>query len=378
MSLGKFKQDRFGGETVGRNPETDVTVKNPAVTDGLANIAEAVISFFHVSSERDIFFKAFINSFNESYSSNYNEEEVFGRIDPIFTFRNTRRTIDLSWKIPALSTSEAYENLARVQELVQFLYPNYTNVGDALTMSQSPLVRLKVMNLAQKTSYTETYWSGPLSSPSTGDGFGDPELQLYSSANNPSFGLLGVITSLNVRHNLDDPSAGVIQTKQNTILPKLLEVDISFSVIHEDSLGFQKSGQKNEKVTFQSPTFPYGAVRTNDADNPDVSGLSYNERQNFLKSQEAKRQQKEQDRANAMARNYNGMFGKKRLKKDMKFLANNKDNKDNLRNYDYIESAVRGQIHSLGSEKNIMDQVNFHNSDNEEAVSSLINDGFVE
>ena len=219
-SLGKFKQDRFGGETVGKNPNTDVTVRNPAVTDGLANIAESVISFFHVSSERDIFFKAFINSFNESYSSNYNEEEVFGRIDPIFTFRNTRRTIDLSWKIPAATTSEAYENLARVQELVQFLYPNYTNIGAAETMSQSPLVRLKVMNLAQKTPSTDPQSSGPLSSPSTGDGFGDPELQLYNSTNDPSLGLLGVITSLNVRHNLDDPTAGVIQIKQNTILPK--------------------------------------------------------------------------------------------------------------------------------------------------------------
>ena len=143
-------------------------------------------------------------------------------------------------------------------------------------------------------------------------------------------------------------------------------------------MGFQKSGKKNEKVTFQSPSFPYGAVRTNDADDPDVSGLSYNERQQFLRNREAKRQQKEQDRANAAARNYNGLFGKKRLKKDMKFLAKNQGNRDDLKNYDYIESAVRGQIHNLGDDQNIMDQVNFRNSDNEESVANFLNDGFVE
>jgi len=328
-NLGKFNSNRFAETRVGKK-----TITNPSTTDGLANVGESVISFFHVPSERDIFFKAFINSFNETYSSNYNSEEVFGRNDPIYTFRNTTRTIDISWKIPAETISEAYENLSRVQELAQFLYPTYKDLKNALTLSQSPAVRLKVMNLAQA------------STPSAGTPAlkADNELTLYKSSNDPSQGILGFITSMNIRHNLQDPQAGVIQISENTILPKMIEVDISFSVVHETPLGYKKKGMQQK---FQSPQFPYNASRAH----PDQDLLgpradraaTYDERQNFLTAQESKREQTEQDRANAMARNYDGLRGQKRLVDDRAFAKDEKNK--GKRNYDYISSAVRGQSH---------------------------------
>jgi len=328
-NLGKFNSNRFAETRVGKKKVT-----NPSTTDGLANVGESVISFFHVPSERDIFFKAFINSFNETYSSNYNSEEVFGRNDPIYTFRNTTRTIDISWKIPAETISEAYENLSRVQELAQFLYPTYKDIGNALTLSQSPAVRLKVMNLAQAS--TPSAGTPALKS--------DNELTLYKSSNDPSQGILGFITSMNIRHNLQDPQAGVIQISENTILPKMIEVDVSFSVVHETPLGYKKKGFSQK---FQSPQFPYNASRPH----PDQDLLgpradraaTYDERQNFLIAQESKREQTEQDRANAMARNYDGLRGQKRLAKDRAFAEDEKNK--GKRNYDYISSAVRGQSH---------------------------------
>ena len=328
-NLGKFNSNRFAETRVGKKKVT-----NPSTTDGLANVGESVISFFHVPSERDIFFKAFINSFNETYSSNYNSEEVFGRNDPIYTFRNTTRTIDISWKIPAETISEAYENLSRVQELAQFLYPTYKDLKNALTLSQSPAVRLKVMNLAQAS--TPSAGTPALKS--------DNELTLYKSSNDPSQGILGFITSMNIRHNLGDPQAGVIQISENTILPKMIEVDISFSVVHETPLGYKKKGFSQK---FQSPQFPYNASRPH----PDQDLLgpradraaTYDERQNFLIAQESKREQTEQDRANAMARNYDGVRGQKRLAKDRAFAEDEKNK--GKRNYDYISSAVRGQSH---------------------------------
>ena len=331
-NLGKFNSNRFAKTRVGKK-----TITNPSTTDGLANVGESVISFFHVPSERDIFFKAFINSFNETYSSNYNSEEVFGRNDPIYTFRNTTRTIDISWKIPAETISEAYENLSRVQELAQFLYPTYKDLKNALTLSQSPAVRLKVMNLAQAS--TPSAGTPALKS--------DNELTLYKSSNDPTQGILGFITSMNIRHNLQDPQAGVIQISENTILPKMIEVDISFSVVHETPLGYKKKGFSQK---FQSPQFPYNASRAHPAAEGAAKELgltdraaTYDERQNFLIAQESKREQTEQDRANAMARNYDGIRGQKRLAKDIAF-ANDENNKGK-RNYDYISSAVRGQDH---------------------------------
>ena len=116
-------------------------------SDGYANNG-MVIGFHHTPSGKNVYFKAFITSFNESYNSDWSTEVVYGRADPIAMFKNTTRNITLAFKIPAASISEAYENLANVGILAQFLYPFYTGIGtDATTIAQSPLVRMKVMNL---------------------------------------------------------------------------------------------------------------------------------------------------------------------------------------------------------------------------------------
>ena len=96
--------------------------------------------------------KAFITAFNDTFSPNYTPTEVFGRTDPIYQYKNTTRSITLAWKIPAASEGEAFENLSRVQKFLQMLYPSYTDANDALTLSETPLVRIKVMNLLQKVS----------------------------------------------------------------------------------------------------------------------------------------------------------------------------------------------------------------------------------
>ena len=120
-------------------------------SDGLANNKKLYLSFMHEASQTSVFFKAFITSYNESYTPNWQSEAVFGRADKIHNFVQTDRTINLSFVVPAASESEAFENLGKVQSLVQFLYPNYSEVQEAQTISQGPLVRLKVMNLLQDT-----------------------------------------------------------------------------------------------------------------------------------------------------------------------------------------------------------------------------------
>ncbi len=106
-----------------------------------------IISFYHMITGKELKFKAFITSFNETYTPDYASEQVFGRADPIHTYRGTTRSIALGFVIPAESISEAYENLAKTQTLAQMQYPAYTDVQNALTIAQAPLVRLKVMNL---------------------------------------------------------------------------------------------------------------------------------------------------------------------------------------------------------------------------------------
>jgi hypothetical protein len=358
-SMGIFDQNKYGKDEIVNDKGVRTPVNTAAATDGLANIAEAVITFFHVPSETDVFFKAFITNFVEDYNSDWTPETVFGRTDPIYTFRNNTRSLTLNFKVPAATISEAYENLGRVQKLSQFLYPTYENIGSANTISQSPLIRLKVMNLAAKN-----VGGARPGKPDNriGTNFNPDFLDRYRSDNNPSRGLLGFISNMTINHNLENNESGVFQEKPNTVLPKLIDISMSFSVIHEASLGWTgaaERGTMSQFLTFSDPDFPYNA----DLKGRDLSGISpnatYDEKIQALRDKELKRQKSDQDRLNAEAR-YGGMFGTKgflgigqgRYGKDQKLMEKwekrqgdpKYDNwrKKNSANYDYVQSAQQG------------------------------------
>jgi hypothetical protein len=357
MSQGIFKQQNYKKITLGSQLDggPDAGHLSPATTDGLANQAEAVLSFFHVPSETDVFFKAFITTFSENYSSDWTPDTVFGRTDPIYTFKNTTRNITLGWKIPADTIGEAYDNLGRVQKLAQFLYPNYADLGSNInTLSQSPLVRLKLMNLVSSGTSSEyrDYGSAGLL------------FDKYVSANNPSQGLLGVITSVNINHNLENADAGVIQTAPNTILPKLIEVSIDFKVIHESVLGwgpFEDLEAEEQFSYFKDNSFPYNAPLEIEKSQFPIGG--YDAKIADRQAKERGREAAEQDRANAVARGYNGMFGKKRFEKDIKRaerLNRKKDAGETLSDrqqnkLDYLESAIEGYVAAEGDLSSYID-----------------------
>jgi len=245
--------------------------KNPGDDSGYSPLTDAManqgmtIGFHHVLSGKELYFKAFLTSFNETFSSDWASESVFGRTDPIYTFRSTTRKISLNFKAVAESEGEAYENLAKVQRLIQFQYPAYTeleysNEGDiektsANTIAQSPLVRLKMMNFVQKdfegnldiTNNTSLY-------------------DAYISYSGASLGLLGFIDSLTVNHNLENMDNGTIekisengtQGSGATVLPKFIEINMGFSPIHESPIGWKYDNEKDD-IVFMSDTFPYNA-----------------------------------------------------------------------------------------------------------------------
>jgi len=194
------------------------------------------VGFKHVPSGRTLYFKAFIAAFNETYSSDWNSEVLYGRADPVMLFKNTTRTMNITLLVPAASQSEAYENLAKVGTLAKFLYPVYVDVNDATTIGQSPLCRLSVMNLAQDNSLLDGRAYGKYG-------------ELLSSA---ELGLLGAITSLSINHNLDSDEAGVLEVGDGVILPKLIEIALDFAIIHEHALGWDEQGN------FSNAAFPYG------------------------------------------------------------------------------------------------------------------------
>tara|TARA_B100000927_G_C16443446_1_gene460750 strand:+ start:608 stop:1480 length:873 start_codon:yes stop_codon:yes gene_type:complete len=214
-------------------------------SDAYAN-AGFVISFYHVITGQSLKFKAYITNFNESYSSDFAAEPVFGRADPIYAFRNTTRQVNLTFQAPASSTGEAYENLAKAQKLIQFLYPAYKNLdnNNALTIAQSPLVRLKVMNLLSRPQGFNNSNPSEVSNSALYDN--------YITSDEPTNGVLGALTGVTVMHNMENADIGVFEKTNNTILPKVIEIQLNFAPIHEHPIGW-------EDGTFSEPSFPYGA-----------------------------------------------------------------------------------------------------------------------
>jgi len=220
-----FKSTKLGGDShTGNESMFDAG-------DAMGNQGFTVI-FQHVPSGKIVRFKAFINALNETYSSDWNSESVYGRTDPIQMFKQTTRNITLSLMVPASSHSEAYQNLAKVDELVTYLYPSYESIDNALTIAQSPLIRLSVMNLIKNNSVSKKSYQS-LRSKTKGNLGG-------------SDGLLGIIKSLSVNHNIESIENGSFMLPGGKILPKAIELTLDFTAIHEKTIGWQNGSLLND------------------------------------------------------------------------------------------------------------------------------------
>jgi hypothetical protein len=154
-------------------------------------------------------------------TSQWNEEVVYGRPDPIGTFQNTARKISIGFDLPAADITEAKENLYRINTVKQFLYPAYSSTPsqvipdgatspvtvttNALSLAKSPIIRLKFANLIQ---------------------------------NNAGDGLLGWIGSFSATPVID---MGMFNESQQ-LFPKVYNVSIDFTPQHEFDLGYDTDG----------------------------------------------------------------------------------------------------------------------------------------
>jgi hypothetical protein len=290
-------------------------------SDAMAN-NDFVIMITHVPSEEVIIFKAFITTFNDTFSQDWGSEQVYGRADPLYNFKQTTRKISIGFQMPAASEGEAYENLTKAQRFSQFLYPNYTTLnGGARTVAQGPLLRLKVMNLLQATTSTTRKTQAT-------------EKSLYENYGAGGLGMLGFCSDVTFNFNLEGEH-GVFQKSNGTILPKLIEVSIgSFSPIHEHHLGWDG----NKKFSSgQGELFPYGAQHTKEEKGKE-EGASYSE----LERQKDERARAEAAVANAEAR-YGGMFGNMRRKKDERRTGEDAKRPYTGAKAAYAQSALAGQ-----------------------------------
>lgn len=219
-------------------------------TDLLANLKGLVIDIFHIPSKSNVVFKAFVTSYQDKFASEYNTEDVYGRMDPIQTFKATKRNISLGWDVVSASAKEAKENLERCTRLFQMLYPSYAatgaasgdaGAGTASTITGGPIFRLKFANLIQDVS---------------------AEISEGSATSAEIAGLVGTISGFTYEPDFD---AGFFDEGIGTLYPQTINLSMEYTVNHTHELGWKAEGDESATRT---EAFPYNSGETEADESP--------------------------------------------------------------------------------------------------------------
>ncbi len=204
------------------------------------NLASHILEVFSIGTGYSVQFKAFVDSFSDKYTSEWNNESVFGRMDGIATFKSTKRAISLSIGVPAGSIEEAKENLARISDLINFLYPNFQTTGTASNMVSAPLVKMKLANLIVDVT---------------------KEVNTYSAL---ASGLVGYLGGVTYQPDIDYG----MYVERGNLYPKSLKISLDFTVIHTHPLGFNSTSKS--PTGLRTGGFPYrtGNIPTTKAELP--------------------------------------------------------------------------------------------------------------
>jgi hypothetical protein len=198
------------------------------------------IYFTHVPSSEEVSFPAIIKNFQDQFSSTHSPTEVYGRMDPIYTFQRTKRKIMCTFDCIATSKLEAYENLANMSKLITFLYPTYRDINSASTISSPPLFRIKLMNLMQSADPPSSNANGGDDNDDDSANIGDGLLGFVDGFTyNPPFGTTAFV---------DD---------YNFITPISFPVSFNMNVVHEHDLGWSQGDTR----AFTKPNLFAGDVQ---------------------------------------------------------------------------------------------------------------------
>jgi hypothetical protein len=126
------------------------------MADGRALLEESgqKIIIKSIAWNKHVTFEAAIQTFRDSYKSEWKEEFVYNRMDPIATFIRTGRVIEISFDVVAESAAQAAHNFQAAQLLADMQYPQRTAGGDESVIRMGPLFEVRFMNwITDNTGY---------------------------------------------------------------------------------------------------------------------------------------------------------------------------------------------------------------------------------
>ena len=177
------------------------------------NGKKAVLKISSAQGDLKVEFPAFLTTMTNNFSSNWNEEQVYGRQDPIGTFQSTTRKVNVGFDIVAGNLEEAKKNMEMINRVSRMLYPSYAGTtSNALVLSKVPLVTIQFGNLLQEDGGPLLGWIGAWSA--------NPVLEM------------GMFT----------PSPGMF-------FPKIYNASLDFTPQHKQDLAFN-TGSAGNPVKF--------------------------------------------------------------------------------------------------------------------------------
>ena len=230
-------------------PATQAPKTRVPGAQNMEKVQRHVLKIVHVATGFSVEFPAFLDSFSDAYTSQWNNQEAYGRMDPISTFGATRRNISLAWRVPAESYVHAQENLNKVNALIQFLYPLYdVKKNKDPVINMDPFWRLSFGNLVRDSVTGQGllgYVNGITFDPEVDQGmFKDKPshaIQERDAAGNIiSSAFTGQGNSRNRRGADGRVRRGTPpgNPQNNSYYPKSFRLNVEFRVLHEHSKGF--------------------------------------------------------------------------------------------------------------------------------------------
>jgi hypothetical protein len=245
---------------------------------------EAQVDLRAISINKSWSFPAFITSFRDGYSPNFESVNVFGRIDPIYTFTHTTRKVEIGMDVVSHDASEAKQNWIELNEMAQGLYATYRKKGSEDVISSPPIYGLRFHNLVREINtggVMQDFVYGVLTSgitlePDVQEGYfyGGNLVQEHWDLKDPELALQYRV--------LKENYAGLF------IYPKSFKLNLALEVIHTQFRG--------NRGFLSSPGGPAVSMLREQLPDPSISRTTYDERRTASQN-EAK--QAYQDKANA-------------------------------------------------------------------------------
>lgn len=220
-------------------------------SDTYANTWDNFIQFTSVISKTSVKFKAFLTGFSDEYKSEWNSEQVYGRNDPIQTFKNTTRTISIEWDSPAGSANEAKTNMIAAAALTRMLYPGYTKTGNVTTINRAPVIKVKFRNLISDSGDKPLLvtLAGITFSPDLEAGFFDH----FEPASEDNSGTAN---------------------KKLELMPKLLKFSCTMTVLHRETIGWNEDGSWPDDLK-RFPNLPPSPAAPDLDNTSDTAGAAF-------------------------------------------------------------------------------------------------------